>query len=133
VGATYRDPGATAGEVVGRRVGRGPVSRTRALARPEKERRDAYVDTAAPGVSASERRAGGGSTARRNAKARPGKSKQVALLEDSRTKPSRKSTRRSATRTKQGTQLERTERGILYAPSSRTTAATARKAVPKRR
>jgi hypothetical protein len=132
-GATYQDPGDAAGSVIGRRVGHGAAALQRALARPEKQRRDAYLDTSAPGVSESERRAGGGSTARRNTKAYPGKSKQVAALEDSRTKPSRKSTRRSATRTKQGTTKERTERGILYAPSSRNVVATARKGVPKRR
>jgi sigma 54 modulation/S30EA-like ribosomal protein len=127
------DPGADAGSVIGRRVGHGPAALQRALARPEKQRRDAYLDTAAPGVSESERRAGSGSTARRNTMAHPRKSKQVAALEDSRTRPSRKSTRRSATRTKQGTAKERTERGILYAPSSQTTVARARAGVPKRR
>jgi hypothetical protein len=129
----YRDPGDAAGSVIGRRVGRGPAALRRALARPEKQRRDAYLDTSDPGVSESERRAGGGSTARRNTKAHPRKSKQVAALEDSRTRPSRKSTRRSATRAKQGTAKERTERGILYAPSSRTAVASARAGVPKRR
>jgi ribosome-associated translation inhibitor RaiA len=132
-GATYQDPGDAAGSVIGRRVGHGAAALQHALARPEKQRRDAYLDTSVPGVAESERRAGGGSTARRNTKARPRKSKQVALLEDSRTKPSRKSTRRSATRTKQGTAKERTERGILYAPSSRTVVATARDGSPKRR
>ena len=130
--AAYPDPGEDAGSVIGRRVGRGAPALKRALARPEKQRRDAYLDTAAPGVSESERRAGGGSTARRNTLAHPRKSKQVAALEDSRTKPSRKSTRRSATRTKQGTAKERTERGILYAPSSRTVIAGARNGAPRR-
>jgi ribosome-associated translation inhibitor RaiA len=130
--ATYADPAEAAGSVIGRRVGHGAAALRRALARPEKQRRDAYLDTSAPGVSESERRAGGGSTARRNTRARPGKSKQVASLEDSRTRPSRKSTRRSATRAKQGTAKERTERGILYAPSSQTTIANARTGVPKR-
>jgi ribosome-associated translation inhibitor RaiA len=131
--ATVAKPGDTAGELIGRRVGHGPDALRRVLERPEKQRRDAVVDTAETGVSTSDRRAGGHSTARRNALARPRKSKQVAMLEDSRTKPSRKSTRRSATRTKQGTTKERSERGILYAPSSRNTLATARKGVPKRR
>jgi hypothetical protein len=82
---------------------------------------DNVIDTADPGVSASERRAGGGATARRNVKASPRKSKQTAALEDSRTKPSRKSTRGTATRTKQGTAKERTHRGKLFAPTTRTT------------
>jgi ribosome-associated translation inhibitor RaiA len=132
-GAAYDDPADRTGSVIGRRVGRGATALKRALARPEKRRRDAYLDTSDPGVSAGDRRAGGGSTARRNTKAHPRKSRQVAALEDSRTRPSRKSTRRSATRSKQGTTKERTERGILYAPSSQTAAATARNGVPKRR
>jgi ribosome-associated translation inhibitor RaiA len=126
------DPGADAGSVIGRRVGRGAAAWKRALARPEKQRRDVYVDTAAPGVSASDRVAGGGSSARRNSRARPAKNRQVAALEDSRTRPSRKSTRRSATRAKQGTPKERTERGLLYAPSTQTRVARARSRVPKR-
>jgi hypothetical protein len=132
-GASYADVGEGSGEIIGRRLGHGPAALKRALARPEKIRRDAYLDTADPAASASERRAGGGSTARRNSRAHPGKSKQVAALEDSRTKPSRKSTRRSATRAKQGTQLERTERGLHFAPSSRSTMANARNSVPRRR
>ncbi len=132
-GATYKDPGEAAGSVIGRRVGRGAEAVKRALARPEKQRRDAYLDTSAPAVSESERRAGGGSTARRNAKARPARGKQVAALEDSRTTASRKSTRRSATRSKQGTPQERTERTSLAKPSSRAAVATARKGVPKRK
>lgn len=132
-GAAYRDPGEAAGSVIGRRVGHGPAALDRALARPEKQRRDAYLDTADPAVSASERRAGGGSTARRNTKAHPRKSKQIAALEDSRTKPSRKSTRRSATGTKQGTTQERTERGLLYTAAKRTVIGPARTSVAKRR
>lgn len=117
------------GSVIGRRVGRGPAARRRALARPEKQRGDAYVDTSEVGASASDRRAGGVASARRNTRAHPRKSKQVALLEDSRTQPSRKSTRRSATRSKQSTPKERAARGLLYAPSSRAAAAGA----PRRR
>src|SRR5690606_12367191 len=61
---------ADAGEIIGRRVGRGAAALARALARPEKARRDAYVDTSRPGVSASDRRAGGPMSARRNTVAR---------------------------------------------------------------
>lgn len=96
--ARPRNRQADAGELVGRRVGRGPEALARALHRPEKLDRAAYVDTAAPGVSATHRRAGGPTTARRNALART--SRAASTLEDSRTRPSRKSTRRSANRGK---------------------------------
>jgi len=81
-------------ELIGGRVGRGPAALESALERPEKTRRDAYVDTSAAGVSASARRAGGDASARRNTRARADGA--VVALEDSRTKPSRKSTRRSS-------------------------------------
>jgi pimeloyl-ACP methyl ester carboxylesterase len=93
------DPGDT-GELIGRRTGQGAAALRRATARPEKVRRDAYVDTSLPGVSASDRKAGGDMTARRNSKARAPKA--ASALEDSRTRPSRKSTRRSANRAKSG-------------------------------
>jgi hypothetical protein len=106
-----------AGSIIGRRVGRGKAARARALARPEKERRDAYVDTAMAGVSASHRRAGGTMTARRNAKANPRRA--TATLEDSRTKPSRKSTRRSANRAKPSQGKERTALAQAMTPAAR--------------
>ncbi|MGE0549120.1 MAG: HPF/RaiA family ribosome-associated protein [Kofleriaceae bacterium] len=106
-----------AGEIIGRRVGRGKAALARALERPEKERGDAYVDTAQPGVSASDRRAGGGITARRNSRAKHPKA--TAALEDSRTKPSRKSTRRSANRGKPSQGKERTALARSVTPSAR--------------
>lgn len=102
--ARAHDPG----ELIGRRVGRGEDALARALARPEKARRDAYVDTAKPGVSASHRRAGGTMSARRNTQANPRRA--MSTLEDSRTKPSRKSTRRGANRAKPSGRKERAER-----------------------
>lgn len=93
------DPGDT-GELIGRRTGQGAAALRRAAARPEKARRDAYVDTSLPGVSAADRKAGGDMTARRNSKRRAPRA--AAALEDSRTRPSRKSTRRSANRAKSG-------------------------------
>lgn len=105
------------GEIIGRRVGRGPRALARALARPEKHRRDAYVDTSLPGVSASDRRAGGTRTARRNTMART--SRATAMLEDSRTRPSRKSTRRSANRGKPSQMKERTALAKSLRPSAR--------------
>ncbi len=112
------------GEIIGRRVGRGPEALERALKRPEKRRRDAYVDTAEPGVSASDRRAGGRYTARRNTLAST--SRATATLEDSRTKPSRKSTRRSANRGKPSQMKERTALAQSVTPSARAARARAR-------
>jgi hypothetical protein len=105
------------GELIGRRVGHGKQALAAALARPEKEHRDAYVDTALPGVSATDRRAGGTSTARRNARART--TRATSMLEDSRTVPSRKSTRRSANRGKPSHGKERTALGRALTPSAR--------------
>jgi hypothetical protein len=110
------DPGDT-GELIGRRTGHSPAARKRARARPEKARRDAYVDTSLPGVSASDRKAGGDMTARRNTKARAPRA--TAALEDSRTRPSRKSTRRSANRGKPSQGKERTAVARSVSPSAR--------------
>lgn len=106
------------GSVIGRRVGRGAANLEAALDRPEKRRRDQPVDTAAPGVSASDRKAGYGSTARRNTKART--TKATAALEDSsQDRPSRKSTRKSANRSKSGTGLARKALAASTSPSAR--------------
>jgi hypothetical protein len=105
------------GELIGRRVGRGPEALERALARPEKKNRAALVDTAKPGVSASHRRAGGTATARRNTLART--SRATATLEDSRTRPSRKTTRRSANRGSPAQTKERAAAAKLHRPSAR--------------
>ena len=102
------NPPPAGGALIGRRVGRSAANLRKAAARPEKERRDHYVDTSLPGVSASDRRAGGGSTARRNAMQRTRRA--TATLEDSaKERPTRKSTRKSANRAKQGNKLQRRE------------------------
>lgn len=105
------------GSIIGRRVGRGSTAQARALARPEKHRRDAYVDTSLPGTSASDRRAGGPTTARRNAMAHPRRA--TATLEDSRTRPSRKSTRRGANRGKPSQRKERAALARSLTPSAK--------------
>jgi hypothetical protein len=105
------------GELIGRRVGRGPRALARALQRPEKANRAHYVDTSAPGASASHRRAGGPFTARRNTLART--TRATAALEDSRTRPSRKSTRRSANRGKPSMTKERATAAKLQTPRAR--------------
>ncbi|WP_437656339.1 hypothetical protein [Sorangium sp. So ce1182] len=113
------------GSFIGRRVGRSEENLERALERPEKSRRDVPVDTAAPGRSATDRKAGGGSTARRNTMRRAPKA--TAALEDSaRDRPSRKSTRKSANRAKQGSQLRRRQVRRAATPSARAAKATAR-------
>lgn len=119
---------ADAGSVIGRRVGRSAKNLASALARPEKQRRDAWVDTAARGTSATDRKVGAGSTARRNTNA--GSSKATAALEDSQqSSPSRKSTRKSANRMRSSTKLQqraiaRTTSSANRARKSRTRGAT---------
>ncbi|WP_437587826.1 hypothetical protein [Sorangium sp. So ce1000] len=113
------------GSFIGRRVGRSEENLERALERPEKSRRDVPVDTAAPGRSATDRKVGGGSTARRNTMRRARKAS--ATLEDSaQDRPSRKSTRKSANRAKQGSQLQRREVRRAATPSARAAKANAR-------
>jgi hypothetical protein len=98
-------------------VGRAQKDLEETLARPEKLRRDAYVDIAAPGQSETSRRAGGFGTARRNSKRSI--AGMTATLEDSRTTPSRKSTRRSANRIKSGTQLTARQKSRISSPQAR--------------
>lgn len=105
------------GSLIGKRVGRGPANLAAALERPEKLRRDALVDTTQPGVSATDRKAGGGSTARRNSK--QSNSGMTSALEDSQSKPSRKSTRGGTNRTKGATQLTRRAQRRVRAPQAR--------------
>jgi hypothetical protein len=108
------------GSLIGRRVGRSAENLARALDRPEKRRRDVPVNTAKPGVSASDRKAGGTSTARRNAKAN--RAGMIATLEDSASgRPSRKPTRRSANRAKQGTALATRQLSRTASPKTRAT------------
>jgi len=114
------------GSLIGRRVGRGPEALERALARPEKLRRDVFVDTAAPGTSASDRKAGYGATAARNTQRRAPRA--TVALEDSRTEPSRKSTRKSAQRMRGATALETTKKLRSQTPGARAARARARRA-----
>ncbi len=115
------------GSLIGRRVGQGTKNLEAALERPEKERRDAYVDTSLPNVSASDRRAGGGSTARRNTKRKH--TRATAALEDSaKGRPSRKSTRKSANRGKRDSNLKRRQTRATTSPRARAARARARNA-----
>ena len=109
------------GSLVGRRVGRARANVERAASRPEKQRRDVFIDTAAPGVSETDRKAGGGSSAARNTKLR--RRRMGYALEDSAAKPSRKSTRKSANRAKSGSKLARRQRRKVRSPKARATRA----------
>jgi hypothetical protein len=88
-------------------------------------RRDAFVDTAAPGTSASDRRAGNGATAARNTQRRAPRA--TVALEDSRTEPSRKSTRKSAQRMRGATALETTKTLQTHTPGARAAKERARR------
>jgi len=117
------------GSLIGGRVGHSPADLEDALERPEKRRRDAFVDTAAPGVSATDRRAGYGATAARNTKRNT--SGMQAALEDSRTTPSRKSTRRSVNRIKAATPKQRTTQLAVHDPGPRAAREQAAKGRPR--
>ncbi len=117
------------GSLIGRRVGRASANLERALERPEKRRRDVFVDTAQPGTSATDRRAGYGATAARNTKRNT--AGMQAALEDSRTTPSRKSTRRSVNRAKAATPKQRTTQLALHDPGPRARRATVSKGRPR--
>lgn len=94
--------------------------------RPARARRDVPVDTAAPGVSATDRKAGGGSSGSRNVSKRAAR-KGGARLEDSATgKPSRKSTRKASGRIKRTSNLQRKAIRKASSPKTRSTKAKAR-------
>lgn len=109
------------GSLIGRRVGR----RADNVERAAERRRDAAVDTAQPGWSATDRRAGGGSTAARNTKLNTARA--AATLEDSAAdRPSRKSTRKSANRQKQDNNLRQRQTRAARSPKTRAAKAPAR-------
>lgn len=114
------------GSLIGRRVGQGAPNLEQALERPEKQRRDTPVDTALPGVSATDRKAGGGSTARRNAK-RNAPRATVALEDSAKDRPSRKSTRKSANRARPDAKLARRQVRKIQTPSARAARARVQK------
>jgi hypothetical protein len=112
------DPDEPSGSLIGRRVGRSRARVELAASRPEKLRGDAIVDTALPGVSATDRKVGANATAKRNTQLRA--QRAVATLEDSATgQPSRKSTRRSANRAKSASQIGRKVKRKLHDPQAR--------------
>jgi hypothetical protein len=88
--------------------------------RPPRPRRDRPVNTALPGVSATDRKVGGNSTAARNVSKSAGR-KAAYQLEDSvaRLPPSRKSTRGGANKQKQSVQLWGKQLRATTSPSQR--------------
>ena len=111
-------PPSEEGSLIGRRVGRSAERLRRVAERPEKLRRDVWVDTSQPGTSASDRKVGAGSTARRNTKLQV--RGMTATLEDSaQSRPSRKSTRKSAGRAKRDSNLRLRATREARAPSRR--------------
>ena len=97
---------------------RAQAKATPSVPNTERRRRDRPVDTAEPGVSATDRRAGGGSTAARNL--RRTTNAQTSALEDStKDRPSRKSTRKSANRSKRDSNLQRRQVRRVSAPKAR--------------
>jgi len=93
---------------------------------PRRPRRDQPVDTAQPGVSATDRKAGKGATAMRNRSPRAGR-KAVAVLEDSATdRPSRKSSRAgSKADLKAASPLTGRQKRRVHAPKTTATRAQA--------
>lgn len=85
---------------------------------PKRPRRDTVVDTALPGVSATDRKAGGKLPGERNLSQAAARKASYALEETS-TRPSRKSTRKSANRQKADSQLERQQTRALRSPKAR--------------
>jgi hypothetical protein len=86
---------------------------------PRRRRPDRPVNTALPGVSATDRKAGGNSTGARNVSKSAAK-KALYQLEDSRTVPSRKSTRRGANKQRPDNPLYARVMHAKTSPSERT-------------
>lgn len=94
-------------------------------ARPRR-RRDTPIDTAAPGVSATDRKAGGASTAARNRSQHAAKKATYALEDSATGRPSRRSSRRAANRAKPGSNLTRQKQREVRSPEARAEQAKAR-------
>jgi hypothetical protein len=95
---------------------------------PPRPKRNIGVDTSLPGVSATDRKAGKGATAERNRLGEARARSSAYALENARERPSRKSTRKGANRSKPDSNLERRRERRLSSPERR-----AEKASPVRR
>ena len=85
---------------------------------PPRRRRDRPVNTALPGISATDRIVGAGASGARNT-SRSAARKAPYQLEDSRVQASRKSTRRGANRQKPDSQLRTRQTRVTTSPSQR--------------
>jgi hypothetical protein len=94
---------------------------TQRVARAWVERENALgVDTAQPGVSATDKKSeAGASTSRRNLLGRSSKSTAALEGSDPSSRPSRKSTRKSSNRTKAATQKTRANTRKVTSPKAR--------------
>jgi hypothetical protein len=86
--------------------------------RRPRRRRDTPVNTALPGTSATDRKVGAGATAARN-RSRSAAAKTPYALEDSRTRPSRRSTRGGANKQRQDVQLRKKKLRAVRSPTRR--------------
>lgn len=84
----------------------------------KKKKKKPSVDTAKPGVSASDKKVGAGTSGKRNF-SKAAKKKAAFALEDSVTSASRKSTRKSSNRQKPDSQLKRRATRRTTAPTAR--------------
>lgn len=112
------------GSLVGRRAGQGQENILLAAERPEKRSRKIPVDTAAPGVSATDRKVGKGATATRNTKLRTNRA-SYKLEDSAQDRPSRKPTRRTLG-AKADTQLRQKAVREARSPEARAERASAR-------
>ena len=101
----------------------GPNKKKRARKSP----RNVPVDTANPETSASDRKAGGTSTAARNRSKKAGRKAGVALEDSAEARPSRKSTRKSANRSKPDSNLARRATRKTTSPKARARRSAAKK------
>lgn len=104
--------------LIGKRVGQGRENLMWAQDRPEKRRGNQPVDTAEKGRSATDRKAGYGHTARRNTKLNTA-GMSYALEDSVQARPSRKSTRGSANRSKPASNLTRRQQRRTRSPQAR--------------
>ncbi len=101
--------------------------------KPARPRRNTPVDTAQPGVSATDRRAGASSTATRNRSKRAARKASFALEDSTTGRPSRKSTRKSANRAKPDSNLKRRQTRATRSPEARAAKSKAKSAGKKRK
>lgn len=87
--------------------------------KPARQRRDSPVDTALPGVSASDRKVGSGGSGGRNESARAARKGGAAMENSATGKASRKSTRKSEGRVKRTTKLQNRAIATASAPATR--------------